>query len=213
MEGPMIESETLLLFVAASWGLILMPGPDTLYVISRGMALGARAGMFSAAGVVCGIFIHTMAAAAGLTLILQTSSLAFSVVKYAGSVYLVWLGVRAWTENNGYTPDMKLHSVSSGVVFVQGMISNVLNPKIGFFFLSFLPQFVSDTGGSQPLQMFIFGMLFALFGLGFLIVVACFAGSITRWLNNRPRCVLLLHRVSGSSLIVLGLHLGLTERE
>src|SRR5512145_484579 len=96
----MIEPAKLALFITVSWALIIAPGPDMLYVITRGMAHGRKAGILSALGVICGILVHTTAAALGLTLIFQTSALAFLIVKYLGAFYLVYLGIRAWQDKN-----------------------------------------------------------------------------------------------------------------
>ena len=96
----MIDTAKFALFITVSWALILVPGPDMLYVITRGMTHGRRAGMLSAIGVVCGILVHTLAAALGLTVIFQTSALAFLIVKYVGAVYLVYLGIKAWREKS-----------------------------------------------------------------------------------------------------------------
>src|ERR1051325_11325284 len=144
----MIEPAKFLLFVGVSWALILAPGPDMLYVITRGMTLGRKAGMLSAVGVICGILVHTTAAALGLTVIFQTSAFAFQVVKYIGNFYLIYLGIRAWMDKTTFSLQPSPSAVSSRRLFLQGVLSNVFNPKIAVFFLAFLPQFV-DKGNGQ----------------------------------------------------------------
>ena len=104
----MLEPAKFALFIGVSWALILSPGPDMFYVITRGMAHGRRAGVLSAIGVVCGILVHTTAAAFGLTLILQTSALAFLVVKFVGAAYLVYLGIKAWREKSVSGPTLRM---------------------------------------------------------------------------------------------------------
>jgi len=208
----MIEPAKFALFVAVSWALIIAPGPDMLYVITRGMAHGRKAGIVSAVGVICGILVHTTAAALGITLILQTSAFAFLVVKYLGAIYLIYLGVKAWRDKSTLSLQGSTSSVSSQSLFWQGVLSNVLNPKIAVFFLAFLPQFV-DQGSSQvALQMAILGLTFAFFGLCFLVVVGYFAGTVGAWLTRSPQYTNILRWLTGGILISLGVRLALTEQ-
>ncbi len=208
----MIDLAQFALFLGASWALILAPGPDMLYVITRGMAYGRKAGIVSAVGVVCGILVHTTAVALGITLILQTSAFAFLIIKYLGAIYLIYLGFKAWREKNAFSLQTSTSDVSSRTLFWQGILSNVLNPKIAIFFLAFLPQFV-DKGSSQvPLQMAILGLTFACFGLCFLVGVGYSAGAIERLLTSRPRYAQFSQRFAGGILIGLGIRLALTEQ-
>ena len=209
----MIEPTKFALFVGVAWALIIAPGPDMLYVITRGMAHGPRVGILSAVGVISGILVHTTAAAFGLTLILQTSAFAFLAVKYVGAAYLIYLGVKAWRDKSTFSLQTQTSVVSSRAVFWQGVLSNVLNPKIAIFFLAFLPQFV-DKGSSQvTLQMVILGLTFAFFGLCFLLVVGYSSGAIGGWLTRRPHYAKFLQRLAGGILIGLGIRLALTERQ
>ena len=208
----MIEPAKFLLFMGVSWALIIAPGPDMLYVITRGMAHGRRAGVLSAVGVVCGILVHTTAAAFGLTLILQTSAFAFLFVKFAGAAYLIYLGIRAWLEKSTFTLETAPPAVTSKTLFWQGVLSNALNPKIAIFFLAFLPQFV-DQGNSQVTsQMVLLGLTFACFGLCFLLVVGYSSGAIGKWLTGRPQYAQFFQRLAGGILLGLGIRLALTEK-
>jgi threonine/homoserine/homoserine lactone efflux protein len=209
----LIEPAKFLLFLGVSWALIIAPGPDMIYVITRGIAHGRRAGVLSAVGVVCGILVHTTAAAFGLTLILQTSAVAFLLVKYIGAAYLVYLGIKAWRDKSTLDLQTPAPLVRSHALFWQGVLSNVLNPKIAIFFLAFLPQFV-DKGSSQVTwQMVFLGLTFACFGLCFLLVVGYSSGAIGRWLTHRPQYTRSLQRFSGGLLIALGIRLALTEQK
>jgi threonine/homoserine/homoserine lactone efflux protein len=208
----MIEPAKFVLFVGVSWALIIAPGPDMLYVITRGVAHGRKAGILSAIGVVCGILVHTTAAAFGLTLLLQTSALAFLVVKFIGATYLIYLGIKTWREKSTFQLQTPVPSAKSSALFWQGVLSNVLNPKIAIFFLAFLPQFV-DKGSSQvTLQMVILGSTFACFGLCFLLIVGYFSGSMGSWLVQRPKYAQFFQRLAGGILIGLGIRLALTEK-
>lgn len=208
----MIEPAKLALFIGVSWALILAPGPDMIYVITRGMAHGRRAGILSAVGVVCGILVHTTAAAFGLTLILQTSALAFLFVKFAGAAYLIYLGLKAWRDKGTFILQPSTSAATSGALFWQGVLSNVLNPKIAVFFLAFLPQFV-DQGSSQvTLQMVFLGLTFAVFGLCFLLVVGYSSGTLGGWLTRRPQYAQFFQRLAGGILVGLGIRLAFTEK-
>ena len=208
----MLDPTKFILFIGVSWALIITPGPDMLYVITRGMAHGRRAGILSAFGVIGGILVHTTAAAFGLTLILQTSASAFLIVKYLGAMYLLYLGIKAWRDKTTVSLQAPTIGVSSRALFWQGVLSNILNPKIAIFFLAFLPQFV-DKGSSQvTLQMVILGLTFAFFGLCFLLVVGYSSGAMGGWLTRRPNYARGLQRLAGTILMGLGVRLALTER-
>lgn len=208
----MIEPATFALFIGVSWALILAPGPDMIYVITRGMAHGRRAGMVSAAGVVGGILVHTTAAAFGLTLILQTSALAFLLVKLAGVCYLVYLGIKPWRQKGAFSLATSASMTTSHTLFWQGVLSNVLNPKIAIFFLAFLPQFVDPNGGRIARQMVLLGLTFAFFGLCFLLVLGYSSGSVGSWLTHRPGYAQFFQRFTGGILIALGIRLAFAER-
>lgn len=209
----MIDPAKFILFIGVSWALIIAPGPDLIYVITRGVTQGRRAGMLSAVGVICGILVHTTAAAFGLTLILQTSALAFTLVKYLGAIYLIYLGIKAWGDMSTFSLKTSASNASFRKIFWQGVLSNVLNPKIAIFFLAFLPQFVDRGSDFVTLQMVFLGLTFAGFGLCFLLAVGYFSGTIGSWLTHRPHVGQLLGRFAGGILIALGVRLAFTERQ
>jgi len=213
MDLWLIEPTKFVLFIGVSWALVIAPGPDMLYVITRGVTQGRTAGMLSAVGVVCGILVHTTAAALGLTLILQTSALAFLIVKVLGAIYLIYLGIKAWQDETAFSLQASPLRVSFQRVFWQGVLSNLLNPKIAVFFLAFLPQFVDRTSSHVTYQMVPLGLTFAGFGLCFLMGMGYFSGTIGGWLNCRPRYTRFMQRLAGGILIGLGVRLALTERQ
>lgn len=208
----MIEPAKLAVFIGVSWALIIAPGPDMIYVITRGMAHGRRAGILSAIGVVCGILVHTTAAAFGLTLILQTSAVVFLFVKFAGAAYLIYLGFKAWRDKSTFHLQASTSSATSGALFWQGVLSNVLNPKIAVFFLAFLPQFVDQGSRHVPLQMVFLGLTFACFGLCFLLVVGYSSGTLGRWVTGKSQVAQFFQRLAGGILIALGIRLAFTEK-
>jgi threonine/homoserine/homoserine lactone efflux protein len=212
MEKWMIEPARFVVFIGVSWALIIAPGPDMIYVITRGMAHGRRAGILSAIGVVCGILVHTTAAALGLTLIFQTSAFAFLLVKLIGATYLLYLGFKAWRDKSTFRIQTSAASAKSSALFWQGVLSNVLNPKIAIFFLAFLPQFVDKGSSHIAFQLVMLGSTFAFFGLCFLLAVGYSSGTIGRWLTQRPKSAQFFQRLAGGILISLGIRLAFTER-
>ena len=131
----MFDIPSLTLFIAASWVLILTPDPAPLYVLTRGIAQGKHAGFISALGVTLGIFMHTLAAAFGLALVLQTSALAFLIVKYVGARYMLYLGIKTLKDRSSLTLASEYKPRQLRVLFGQGVLSNVTNPKVALFFL------------------------------------------------------------------------------
>jgi threonine/homoserine/homoserine lactone efflux protein len=203
----------LALFVVASLVLIVTPGPDMIYVITRGIGQGRGAGLLSALGVSLGIIVHTTFAALGLSVVLRSSAIAFTLVKYVGAGYLIYLGLKSMRSKQTLLTSVRTHQPApQGAIFWQGVVSNVLNPKVALFFLAFLPQFVRPNGTSPAVQMVSLGLLFAVLGVIFLCGVGFFAGSIGHWLGQRPGVADKLRWVTGSIMIGLGLRLALPNR-
>ncbi len=209
----MIDFSDFLLFLGLSWVLIITPGPDLLYVLTRGISNGRKAGFISAAGVTLGIFVHTIFAALGLSIILQTSALAFSIVKLVGAGYLIYLGIKSFTG----TSDMKVEKeqrTSNRKLFMQGLISNTLNPKVALFFMAFLPQFIdTSAGGNMTFQFLLLGSVFAFCGLLFLCALGYFSGSIGQYINRNPAMARWVNRISGTILLLLGVRLAFLRQK
>ena len=200
------------IFFAASWILIITPGPDMIYVITRGVSQGRKAGMVSALGVTVGILVHTLFATFGLAMILRTSAVAFLTVKYAGAVYLIYLGIKSLRDKTGFVVIGDKKQIKIRSIFFQGILSNVFNPKIALFFLAFLPQFVNPETGSVSIQMATLGVTFAIFGMAFLVLMGYFSGGIGSWLSRRNFIADKIRWFTGSILIALGLRLALIDR-
>lgn len=197
------------LFLVASLTLIATPGQDNIYVITRGIAQGRRAAFVSSWGVCLGLLVHTILATVGLSAVLRQSAMAFSAVKYIGAAYLVYLGVRMILNKGSLTVSKEARIVPSlKAVFLQGMASNVLNPKVALFFLAFLPQFVSPGMGST-LQFLLLGCAFMVLTLIVTSLVAYFSGALGEWLNGKPGFANALQWLTGSILIGLGVRLAL----
>lgn len=203
------EGPNLLLLLTASLALISTPGQDNLYVLTRGIAQGRRAALVSSWGVCAGLLVHTTLAAVGLSAILASSAAAFQVVKYAGAAYLVYLGVKTLLDRGGFSvPEEGRPAARLRSVFFQGMLSNVLNPKVALFFLAFLPQFAGSSGALSFLAL---GALFTLITLVFTGFVALFSGALGGWLRSRPGPAKVVRYATGGILVGLGARLALTE--
>jgi threonine/homoserine/homoserine lactone efflux protein len=180
------EPTTLAAFIVAAVALLLAPGPAVMFVVARSVEQGRRAGLTSVVGGALGNLVHVGAATVGLSAILASSSVAFSVVKYAGAVYLLYLGVRVLLSKE--TPDSIIGSPQPlRRVFSQAALVYALNPKTALFFLAFLPQFADPARGAVAPQLFLLGSLFVLLALVTDSGYALLAGSLSGWLRRNAR--------------------------
>ena len=207
----MLSETNLILFLTASLVVILAPGPDNILVLTRGVAQGRGAGLVSAVGTSLGLVIHSALAAVGLSALLAQSAAAFTVVKFAGAAYLIYLGMRALTDRGGFAFSRDKAPTGLRKVFTQAVASNVLNPKIAVFFLAYLPQFADPATGGAGFQLLALGLTFALLTLALFSVLALFSGTIGSWLRTRPRFAGVLDKLTGCVLIGLGLRLAFSE--
>ncbi len=202
------------LFVAASLAVIVAPGPDNIYVLTRGVAHGREVALASAWGMCSGLLFHTTLAAVGLSAILVRSAVAFSVVKYAGAVYLVYLGLRALLNKEGFVPSAEeAPAARLRSFYFRGLTMNLLNPKVAVFFLAFLPQFASPseaTTGGVALRLVAFGLIFALLSVVVFSAIALFSGVLGDRLSRNPRFATALRWLTGCVLVGLGVRLGLS---
>ncbi len=172
-------------FIWAATLLAFMPGPDNIMVLTESITKGKRNGIALSIGLSSGVLIHTMAAATGLSLILQSSSLAFEVVKYLGAAYLFYLAYQSWKEQPQYTElDQQVDDYNFGKLVRKGFLMNVLNPKVSLFFIAFLPVFVSTSGFSPTVQLLILGFLFMIVSLVVFVLIAQLSGQLSTYLNN-----------------------------
>ena len=207
-----MEFHTLLLFTLACLSINLIPGPDVIYIVSNTMRGKMASGMKAALGLGIGYFVHTFAACLGLSAIILSSALAFSVIKWLGAAYLLYLGIMSlksmWQGKSKLSNNNNKNTQSN--VFRQGIIVSVLNPKVALFFLSFLPQFIDISAGDTNLQLLVLGSLFS--GLATLCnIIYAVAGS---WLLNSPkakRYTRVIEGVSGFLLIGLAGKIALTK--
>jgi threonine/homoserine/homoserine lactone efflux protein len=204
----------LWLFVLSGLLLNVTPGPDTLYIVGRSSAQGWRGGAFAALGVGAGTLVHICAAALGLSALLAASAAAFTIVKIIGAIYLLYVGIGLIRSAGSMrsSPVASDHrSISMRGIFVQGFLTNVLNPKVALFFLAFLPQFVASGAPSKPLAFLFLGAIFDFNGTLWNLLVAWSTARISNHLAPRAALKRWFNRCVGGVFIFVGLRLALVQ--
>ena len=201
---PIPDPSTLLLFVLGALALAAMPGPSVLYIVARGINQGRVAALVSVLGIASGDLVHITAAALGVSALLLSSALAFSVVKYLGAAYLIYLGIHKLCDRKVADPTQIVKRQSLRRIFLQGFVVNALNPKAALFFIAFLPQFVDPTRGAVLFQIIFLGVLFTLVASTSDSVYALVSGTIGRWIKQNPRFLQTQRYVTGGTYIGLG---------
>jgi threonine/homoserine/homoserine lactone efflux protein len=212
----MLGTHDLVLFVGSGLLLNVTPGPDTLYIVGRSTTQGLRAGVVAALGIGAGTLVHISAAAFGLSAILAASAGAFTAIKLIGAAYLVYVGLslalssRNPLEEAGTPP---LAPASLGTVFMQGFLTNVLNPKVALFFLAFLPQFVATDAANKALAFLFLGLVFNVNGTLWNLFVAWSAARVTAGLRQRAAALKWFNRCVGGIFVALGIRLALARED
>jgi RhtB (resistance to homoserine/threonine) family protein len=200
-------------FLLAAILLNLTPGTDTMYIVSRSIAQGRTAGIYSALGISAGIVVHTFLAAFGLSVILMQSAFLFNLIKVAGAIYLAYLGIRMILAKNETKEQQSLPKQSNKKIFLQGMITNVTNPKVALFFLAFLPQFIqTNSGVPTPTPFIILGLTFTLTGGIWCLLTAYFSSMATSRLRGNSKVSTVLNRLTGIVFIAMGIKLLQTKQ-
>jgi threonine/homoserine/homoserine lactone efflux protein len=214
----------LTLFIISGLLLNIMPGPDSLLIMTRSATQGWRAGSAAALGIGAGTMIHIFAAALGLSALLATSAAAFTAVKWIGAAYIVYVGIgmlRARLRNDMDDMDnaaaqavaaRAAQPLAYRKIFFQGFLTNVLNPKVALFFLAFVPQFISAESTSKPLAFIVLGCIFNFNGMLWCNGLAVFTAFASARLKVKPLVALWLNRVTGGLFLALGLRLALAEQ-
>lgn len=197
------------MFLAASIILNMTPGSDTIYVLSRSIAQGRRTGMYSVLGTSAGCVIHTVLAALGLSVILAQSAVVFMMVKIAGAIYLGYLGLTMLLAKDTLAAAPAQAAMSPKDTFWQGLIIDVLNPKVALFFLSFLPQFIDPQNSYGIIPFLILGLTFIVTGALWLLGVVYFSAKVTTLLREKTN---VMNKVCGSIYLLLGAKLLAAEK-
>lgn len=202
-----------LLFLSAAFAINISPGPDLIYILSKTVAQGSKIGIASSLGVCTGSLVHVLAAAPGLSAILATSAMAFSVVKYIGAAYLIYLGIQTLRSRGMSIEEPAKNEIETSVwkAFRQGALVDIFNPKVAIFYMSFLPQFIRPELGHKSVQIIILGILVTLIAIPVVFFAVFTASQTTDLLRKNRNLSVWIDRVLGSILIGLGVRLALTD--
>ncbi|WML34151.1 LysE family translocator [Clostridium sp. OS1-26] len=195
-------------FIITGIILNLTPGADTMYILGNSMSNGKKAGIMSALGISTGCIVHTILAALGLSVILAKSVIAFNIIKYLGAAYLVYLGIRSFMSKSSlliHNGDNEKSSFKN--IYFQGIITNVLNPKVALFFLAFLPQFINPNNTYGALPFLLLGCTFIITGTIWCIILAIFSSYLTGKISKKIGLANSLNKISGIIFVGLGLNL------
>jgi len=208
----MLTLQQFLGFLAAALLITATPGPDNLMVLGMGVSKGRRQGIAFGLGCAFGCLSHTLLAVLGVSALIAASPTAFTLLKIAGGLYLIWLGYNAWRSSGAVKVGaVKVADESLAKLFFKGCFANAINPKVVLFFLSFLPQFVVAGNGSVGAQVAQLGLTFTLQAALLFGLLGYFSGALGQWLNRRPKAGVILDRVAGTVFIGLGLKIMLTR--
>lgn len=208
----MIDPTTLIAYVLIVLGFVFIPGPATLLTIARATTSGTKAGIATGAGITVGDIIHTTMAVIGISAIIAASATLFTIIKYLGAGYLIYLGLKAIFERAPSNPSAGYTPVTPAEAFRQGVVAEVLNPKTALFFLAFLPQFVDPASGYVFVQLTVLGVIFALMGFISTLTFALAAGRLGSYLRRNPAVLRWQGKVAGGIYCALGARLALQER-
>ena len=195
--------------------LNITPGNDTIFILSKSIGQGKKAGIVSALGIGTGSFIHTILAALGLSLIIAKSILLFNIIKYAGAAYIIYIGIKMFLDKNQLNTDIsnKNEAVNYRKIYRDAIITNVLNPKVALFFIAFLPQFIDPTFKNTVWPFLVLGITFITTGTIWCLILAIFAAAIFSKLKQRKTVSDYIHKICGIALIALGIKVAFFNRK
>jgi len=198
----------------AQYILNLTPGSDTMYILSRSISQGKKAGILSALGIATGALAHCIFAALGLSIILAKSALAFEIVKYAGAAYLIYLGIKMLLSksNEKFELDEKSEKPNYRKIYLSGIFTNILNPKVALFFLAFLPQFINPNYAQNSLPFLLLGLTFVTTGTIWCLLLAIFSSKLSNSIRANYKIKKWLDKITGGIFIALGIKLALTKK-
>lgn len=208
----MLDFQTIVMFITASTLLALAPGPDNIFVLTQSMIKGSKAGIIITLGLCSGLIFHTTAVALGVAVIFQTSVLAFTLLKIAGALYLLYLAFMCFKESQKTQLRSDATPLSSMALYRRGIFMNVTNPKVSIFFLAFLPQFTRPELGNVTAQVFLLGALFMVCALVVFSLIALLAGRIGHWFSQTTYGEMILNKAAGTIFAALAIKLALSEQ-
>ncbi|ASE33206.1 MULTISPECIES: LysE family translocator [Mammaliicoccus] len=203
----MFDIVSFQLFLITVLIICITPGIDMMFILNRSISQGRDAGIYSALGVSVGAVVHTILSGLGLSVILQTSVVLFTIIKVVGAVYLIYLGIQMFISKQSSISIKKTVYQSRRKLFVQGVITNVTNPKVALFFISFIPQFISVDNQYGPIPFLILGSIFAVMGAITSFIIAIFSSSLTTKLRDNIVAEKIINKISGAVFVILGISL------
>lgn len=203
----MFDIVSFQLFLITVLIICITPGIDMMFILNRSISQGRDAGIYSAVGVSVGAVVHTVLSGLGLSVILQTSVVLFTIIKIVGAVYLIYLGIQMFISKQSSISIKKTVYQSRRKLFVQGVITNVTNPKVALFFISFIPQFISVDNQYGPIPFLILGSIFAVMGAITSFIIAIFSSSLTTKLRDNIVAEKIINKISGAVFVILGISL------
>ncbi|MEC1238051.1 LysE family translocator [Bacillus paralicheniformis] len=199
-------------FLGAAVLLTLMPGPDNLFVLAQSISKGKSAGIATACGLCIGLVVHISAAAAGISAAIYQSAVAFSIVKYAGAAYLLFLAYQSFRQKSADFNLEAKDSLNHRALYQKGVVMNLLNPKVSLFFLAFLPQFIHPGTFSVTTQMLVYGMLFLIQAFVIFVMISLFADKVGGRLRSSPQAAKKVHLLEGSLFALIGLKIAVSQK-
>ncbi|MCD8893691.1 LysE family translocator [Mammaliicoccus sciuri] len=203
----MFDIVSFQLFLITVLIICITPGIDMMFILNRSISQGRDAGIYSALGVSVGAVVHTVLSGLGLSVILQTSVVLFTIIKIVGAIYLIYLGIQMFISKQSSISIKKTVYQSRRKLFVQGVITNVTNPKVALFFISFIPQFISVDNQYGPIPFLILGSIFAVMGAITSFIIAIFSSSLTTKLRDNIVAEKIINKISGAVFVILGISL------
>ncbi len=199
-------------FLGVAIVLTVMPGPDNLFTLAQSIAKGKNAGIYTSLGLCTGLIVHITAATIGVTAIIYQSALAFTVVKYIGAAYLLFLAFKSFKEK-GSSFDLKAeNSLDYKALYKKGIIMNLLNPKLSLFFLAFFPQFIHYENGNASIQMLVYGIVFLIQAFVIFMLISIFAGKVGFFLRKNPSLSKKISIIQGSLFALIGLKIAFSQK-
>ncbi|MFD1708784.1 LysE family translocator [Siminovitchia sediminis] len=203
---------SILSFLGAAIVLTLMPGPDNLFILAQSIGKGKNAGIFTTLGLCTGLLVHITAATIGISAVIYHSAFAFTVVKYAGAAYLLFLAYQSFKEK-GTSLNLEIKdSLDYKSLYKKGIIMNLLNPKVSLFFLAFFPQFIHYENGNVSMQMLVYGFLFLLQTLVIFTLISMFSGKVGDFLRKSPAISKKIHMIQGTLFTFIGLKIAFSQK-
>jgi len=201
-------------FIIAVIILSVTPGADTMYILSRSISQGKKAGVLSVLGIVTGTVFHILFATFGLSIVLAKSAVAFETVKYLGAAYLVFLGIKSMVtkQSQGVELDNKKQKASNTKIYLSGILTNILNPKVALFFLAFLPQFINPFYENPSISFLALGFTFMSIGTTWCFIVVLFSAKLSESIRKNKKVKMWLDKITGGVFIALGIKLALSKK-